>query len=380
MATNKLSMFGEQTVTSYLDGRGLRYTDDYWKENYATTREAGFIPNTPISPIQINTILSQVTLTSYILGQVLVNSNVVKSKSGSACVTHDITSGTTTTVAESIAKQFCNFLNRINEISGNGGTGTESVWRSRQLANSDNSATYWYVNSNGTLLSTSNSSQLNVSTLTATTISASQSVTTDSLSVTDNGTIPTLTSTNITASDVASYTGNFTGEVYVRDLYVGISAKLPSDVTIATNYNISGGLPGIGYTDRKLEDILININNRLAVVTNNYTGLVNGEEGYCEFRLTKVGFYMIKFTVSRSESNGNRYEITYCPIIYASKVGNDTAIGRNYLSLKLDDDVYIHTESADSGSTHPIMTFIESMKSGVINVQQILYLNDLFNI
>ena len=167
MATNQLSKFGDLSGTTYSDRTGLRYTDAYWGGSTGpSVRNTGFIPNTPISPIQMNTLFSQTTMCSYILGQVLA-SDAIKTKAGTSTITNDITSELTQDDANTnYASKFIDFLNRINEISGNGGTGTESVWRSRQLGNSDTSSNYWYLTQDNVLRYSTTGSKINTNEIT----------------------------------------------------------------------------------------------------------------------------------------------------------------------------------------------------------------------
>ena len=158
MATNFLSRFAALASTSYTSGKGLRYTDEYWQSSADSIREAGFLANSPISSIQMNTILSQTSMVAYIIGEVLA-SNIIKDSSGIQTLTQNIDSTTSDANIESYyITPFINFLNRINDISGNGGTGTESVWRSRQLSNSDTSNPYWWVDGDGVLQKSGNQS------------------------------------------------------------------------------------------------------------------------------------------------------------------------------------------------------------------------------
>ena len=148
---NNLSIFGLGTNTSYQAGSGLRYTDNYWKSQQ-TQRDAGFVPNTGISSVVFNTVLSQTSIISYIFANVLSNS-IIKSKVGNPLITKDIGVDTidSETTADQISAGFSTFINRINDISGNGSTGTESVWRSRQIGYSDGSSSnqIWSCDSSG---------------------------------------------------------------------------------------------------------------------------------------------------------------------------------------------------------------------------------------
>lgn len=164
---NLLSKFGDQSKTTYSEGTGLRYTDNYWGgETGPSARRTGFIPNTPISPIQMNTLFSQTTMCSYILGQVLA-SNIIRNKdnNGGTVNTSDtngdvVSTKTTDDVREDYATPLINFLDRINNIRNQTNTvpGGESVWRSRQIGYGDSGDFWRVVNPSDTYIALSPSS------------------------------------------------------------------------------------------------------------------------------------------------------------------------------------------------------------------------------
>lgn len=230
---NFLTRFATSSQTSYAEGAGLRYTDQYWgslnDQSGPSVHNTGFIPNTPISPIQMNTLFSQTTLTSYILGEVLA-SNVIKGKDNSSLITVDIDSTTSTesqdgsnSVDNDIVTPFINFLNRINDISGNGGTGTESVWRSRQIGYSD-SSDYWSVDVSGNL-------------------------------------IPSSSNKNISTNKITSFGNDSVSISLGSTITVSGTTSFNQTVNIMTGYN-SIGLPGSSYS-QSIGTILNNISTRL---------------------------------------------------------------------------------------------------------------------
>ena len=311
MATNRLSKFGDLSETTYSEGTGLRYTDSYWGGSTGpSARRTGFIPNTPISPIQMNTLFSQTTMCSYILGQVLA-SNIIKDKTGlgGTVDTSDtdgdiVSTKTTDKVEEDYATPLINFLNRINQISGNGGTGTESVWRSRQIGYGD-SGQYWRVlDTNGTLVPSSTGNTLCVNTIrrfngsdvssqpvltfNTSSIASSHQITAPSASITGStstGSLSVSTTTTLTgaltangtvtlgnaASDTVTINGNTDVEstitikggkiINIGETSGGTSSSNRATAYLWARYNSSD--TGSTYTRQSLETILYNIGTRL---------------------------------------------------------------------------------------------------------------------
>lgn len=303
MATNQLSKFGDLSETTYSDGTGLRYTDSYWGgETGPSARRTGFIPNTPISPIQMNTLFSQTTMCSYILGQVLA-SGAIKTKAGTSTITDDITSELTQDDANTnYASKLIDFLNRINQISGNGGTGTESVWRSRQIGLNDTSATYWYISgSEGSLSPNSSMCSLYVNRLIewqnkSTQLTFNQNdITSNKQLIAPSASITGLTSTNsLSVSTTTTLTGALTANGTVtlgsnpldivtingntdvksttitikggRVLNIGETSGGTSSSNRATAYlwaRYNSSNTESTYTRQSLENILYNIGTRL---------------------------------------------------------------------------------------------------------------------
>ena len=291
MATNQLSKFGDLSETTYSDGTGLRYTDSYWGgETGPSARRTGFIPNTPISPIQMNTLFSQTTMCSYILGQVLA-SDAIKTKAGTSTITDDITSELTQDDANTnYASKFIDFLNRINQISGNGGTGTESVWRSRQIGFNDSSTNFWSVDSSNTLKPTGTSGNLQSKKINATQLIVSQSSSTSSdedlyvsgdARITNSLATKTLQITNTTGQALTvqgSSTFNTLAEFNAAvnchktchlgttmsdPIYLAVPSDPPNATTKGANVNIYTKYGRTTYDQQNLIDVLENIGTRL---------------------------------------------------------------------------------------------------------------------
>ena len=308
---NLLSKFGDESKTTYSQGAGLRYTDAYWGGNTGpSARRTGFIPNTPISPIQMNTLFSQTTMCSYILGQVLA-SNIIKDKTGlgGTVDTSDtdgdiVSTKTTDKVEEDYATPLIDFLDRINEISGNGGTGTESIWRSRQIGYGD-SGQYWRVlDTNGTLVPSSTGNTLCVNTIrrfngsdpnsqpvltfNTSNIASSHQITAPSASITgltSTGSLSVSTTTTLTGalttngtvtlgnatSDTVTINGNTDVESTItikggRTINIGETSGGTASSNRATAYlwaRYNSSDTGSTYTRQSLETILYNIGTRL---------------------------------------------------------------------------------------------------------------------
>ena len=295
MAINRLSKFGDESTTTYSIGAGLRYTDSYWGgETGPSARRTGFIPNTPISPIQMNTLLSQTTMCSYILGQVLANS-ILMDKKGDALITKtNITSECTQDDANTnYASKLINFLNRINQISGNGGTGTESVWRSRQIGYGD-SGDFWKVvniskpSTQCALSPSSTSCELWVNSISRFTGSAGSDPTltfnadniesshkivatsadingvlnADTLNVSETTTLTGTLNANgrVNIKSVTTITGS---PLLVQSESINLGNETTDKVNIYTQYNSAGNTSGSGSRQQVLQEVLNNIGTRL---------------------------------------------------------------------------------------------------------------------
>lgn len=316
MSQNLLSRFAANASTTYAQGVGLRYTDNYWQsQGDNSVRDTGFVPNTPISPIQMNTILAQTTLTSYILGRVLANP-VITNKQGSILITNDISSQNTDIQANSIADEFINFLNRINNIRNNDNSLQygETVWRSRQIAYGDGNPNFWETTEDGTLQPSSTRENLCVNkiihfggttevnaTLTFNQneirsnvpiytqgltsngnviinnqLTVDQSVSAGSLRISGQSQLLGDTTIGSGANSTITINGDATFEKDItmgggQYLYLGdhtgdeTSSTINSgiNVRIRSKYNTSGDTTSTSWSTRDLEDILYNIGTRL---------------------------------------------------------------------------------------------------------------------
>lgn len=285
MSFNRLSRFAMNASTTYVEGSGLRYTDSYWgSENGPSAHNTGFVPNTTISPIQINTLFAQTTLVSYIIGSVLADNTIIKDKSGNALITEDIDS-TNTDADQNYIDGFKSFLNRINDIRGNReGIGTESVWRSRQLANGDNTDStnygYWSVNNQGHLTSSNSTQRIYVYRLYGQATSGTSYIEPGtnqilmspqvniqgSFGVTGNVNIGTDSSNTLVINSNSDFyntiifKGNST--VYLGEVDGGnTSSNNRSTFNLWSRYNEDG--TNNTYTSQSLETILYNIGTRL---------------------------------------------------------------------------------------------------------------------
>lgn len=165
MATNYISRFGEKTQTQYAKDLGIRYSDTYWESlnNNDSYRKKGFLPNTPMSSIIFNTVLTQTSFVSYIVGEVLA-SGVVKDETGKSLINKNISVEDIDAEID-IISPITTFLNRINNITGiNNKDGSEITWRARQLGSQTiengeikHSDYYWSVAyTTGTLIPSKN--------------------------------------------------------------------------------------------------------------------------------------------------------------------------------------------------------------------------------
>ena len=309
MSFNRLSRFAMNASTTYVEGSGLRYTDSYWgSENGPSAHNTGFVPNTTISPIQINTLFAQTTLVSYIIGSVLADNTIIKDKSGNALITEDIDS-TNTDADQNYIDGFKSFLNRINDIRGNReGIGTESVWRSRQLANGDNTDStnygYWSVNNQGHLTSSNSTQRIYVYRLYGQATSGTSYIEPGtnqilmspqvniqgSFGVTGNVNIGTDSSNTLVINSNSDFyntiifKGNST--VYLGEVDGGnTSSNNRSTFNLWSRYNEDG--TNNTYTSQSLETILYNIGTRLDTLgfkqgmVETETGWSTISENYC---------------------------------------------------------------------------------------------------
>jgi len=113
MATNNIKLFGESlnTYPTLSDAtKGLKFSDSQWAAGTAGNsgiKNSGFVPNTPVSSIALNTALRQASFGSYILGEILSSSDITN---------QSVSTDNLETNANTLSAALINYLSTVKKL------------------------------------------------------------------------------------------------------------------------------------------------------------------------------------------------------------------------------------------------------------------------
>lgn len=116
MADNHIKLFGEElnTYPNHTDvTKGIGFDDSTWdaaSDGYSTVRKSGFIPNSPVSSIALNTALKQASVGAKIVGDIIANQNI-----GNMNISTDDLNNSSTGV-NALSTKLVDYLSNIHKL------------------------------------------------------------------------------------------------------------------------------------------------------------------------------------------------------------------------------------------------------------------------